>query len=65
MFLRMNLLNQDFRVDTPNTVWVSDVSYIWTSEGWLYLTVVLGLFSRQIVGWAMSNRINKKLVINQ
>ena len=38
--------------------------YIWTPEGWLYLAVVLDLFSRQVVGWAMSNRINKKLVID-
>ena len=59
-----NLLQQKFEVEAPNHVWVSDITYIWTSEGWLYLAVVLDLFSRQVVGWAMSNRINKKIVID-
>jgi transposase InsO family protein len=57
-----NLLNREFEVSTPNKVWVSDITYIWTAQGWLYLAIVLDLFSRQIVGWAMSNRINRKLV---
>ena len=59
-----NLLQRQFSTAEPNQVWVGDITYIWTSEGWLYLAVVLDLFSRQIVGWAMSNRINKKLVID-
>ena len=57
-----NLLQRKFEVERPNYAWVSDMTYIWTSEGWLYLAVVLNLFSRQVVGWAMSNRINKKLL---
>ena len=59
-----NLLNRQFEVKRPNSVWVSDITYVWTREGWLYLAVVLDLFSRQIVGWTMSNRINRKLVMN-
>src|SRR5918993_1147139 len=46
-----NLLDRQFTVEAPNTVWLADLSYIWTREGWLYLAVVLDLFSRQ--GWAM------------
>jgi putative transposase len=57
-----NLLNREFKVKATNKVWVSDITYIWTAQGWLYLAIVLDLFSRQIVGWAMSNRINRKLV---
>ena len=53
-----NLLQQDFTVDAPNKVWVSDLTYVWTYEGWLYLTIVLDLFHRKIVGWAMSNRMH-------
>lgn len=59
-----NLLEQDFAVDKPNKVWVSDISYIWTHEGWLYLAIVLDLFSRQIVGWSMDRYMTKELVIN-
>ena len=57
-----NLLNREFEVDAPNKAWVSDITYIWTAQGWLYLAIVLDLFSRQVVGWAMSERINRKLV---
>ena len=59
-----NLLNRQFKVDNPNRVWVSDITYIWTTEGWLYLAVILDLFSRQVVGWAMSDRITQDIVIN-
>ena len=59
-----NLLNRQFRVNTPDCVYCGDITYIWTSKGWLYLAVVLDLFSRQVVGWSMSNRITKKLVMN-
>lgn len=59
-----NLLKRQLNPEAPNQAGVSDITYIWTSEGWLYLAVVLDLFSRQVVGWAMSNRINKKLVID-
>ena len=49
-----NLLKQDFSTDQPEKVWVSDITYIYTVEGWLYLTVVIDLYNRMIVGWAMS-----------
>ncbi len=59
-----NLLNREFKVDEPDKAYVSDITYIWTSEGWLYLAVVLDLFSRQIVGWSMSSRIDRTLVMD-
>jgi len=59
-----NLLARKFEVSAPDRVWVSDITYLWTSEGWLYLAVVLDLFQRKIVGWSMSHRINKKLVLD-
>jgi len=52
-----DLLNQDFNSDAPNKIWVSDITYIWTMAGWLYLTVVLDLFNRQVVGWSLSQRL--------
>ena len=59
-----NLLDRQFEVDTPNTVWTADITYIWTLEGWSYLAVVMDLFSRQIVGWAMDKRMKAQLVID-
>jgi len=59
-----NLLEGDFTADIPNEIWVTDITYIWTKEGWLYLAAVLDLYSRQIVGWSMDSRINQELVIN-
>lgn len=57
-----NLLQQDFRAQRPNQVWVGDITYIDTDEGWLYLAVVLDLFSRKVVGWSMSERMTATLV---
>ncbi len=48
-----NLLDRQFEQKAPNTVWVSDITYIWTDEGWMYLATTMDLFSRKIVGWAM------------
>jgi len=59
-----NLLNRKFDVDTPNRVWTTDITYVWTFEGWLYLAVVLDLCSRQVVGWAMDKRMKKQLVLD-
>jgi transposase InsO family protein len=56
-----NLLDRQFTVEAPNTVWLADLSYIWTREGWLYLAVVLDLFSRQVVGWAMDEQMPQEL----
>jgi putative transposase len=58
-----NLLNRQFTAETPNTKWTADISYVWTSEGWLYLAVVLDLFSRRVVGWAMGRTLERSLVL--
>jgi putative transposase len=58
-----NLVGQEFRVSGVNAVWLSDISYIATAEGWLYLAVVLDLCSRRVVGWAMSSRLSTDLVL--
>lgn len=57
-----NLLNREFTATAPNRKWVADITYIPTKMGWLYLAVVLDLFSRKIVGWSMSETIDSKLV---
>jgi putative transposase len=59
-----NLLQQDFSASIPNEKWVSDITYVWTEEGWIYLAVVMDLYSRMIVGWSMSERMTSKLVID-
>lgn len=58
-----NVLNRDFTAYRPNQKWVSDITYIWSSEGWVYLCVVIDLFSRKVVGWAISSRINTDLLM--
>lgn len=57
-----NLLAQDFSATGPNQKWVSDITYIPTSEGWLYLCVFIDLFSRSVIGWSMSSRLKANLV---
>jgi putative transposase len=57
-----NLLNRDFSAKAPNTKWVTDITAVWTAEGWLYVAVVLDLFSRLVVGWAMANHRDTQLV---
>jgi len=59
-----NILDRNFKASAPNEKWVSDITFIPTREGYLYLATVLDLYSRAIVGWAMSKRINGKLVLN-
>jgi putative transposase len=58
-----NLLNRNFTAQRSNQKWVVDISYIWTREGWLYLAVVLDLYSRRVIGWAVSNRMKRDLAI--
>ena len=58
-----NLVNQCFKADYPDRLWCSDITYLWTKEGWLYLAVILDVYSRRIVGWSMSNRVTEDLVI--
>ncbi len=59
-----NLLDQDFTAEAPNQRWASDITSISTRQGWLYLAVVMDLFSRRIVGWSMSRWINRHLVMD-
>jgi putative transposase len=58
-----NLLEQDFSAEHPNQKWNADISYVWTGEGWLYLAVILDLFARRLVDWAVSNRLHKELAL--
>jgi putative transposase len=57
-----NELKQHFAVTAPDTAWVGDITYIWTSEGWLYLAIVIDLYSRKVVGWSMGSRMKAQLV---
>jgi putative transposase len=59
-----NLLDRQFWADQPNQIWLADITYVPTREGWLYLATVLDLHSRKIVGWAMSNRMTRQLAID-
>lgn len=58
-----NLLDRDFAAEGPNQKWVTDITFIPTGEGWLYLAVVLDIYSRRVVGWSMGKRLEKELVI--
>jgi transposase InsO family protein len=58
-----DLVNRCFRAQEPNRIWVGDVTAVATREGWLYLAVLVDLYSRRVVGWSMSDRINKELVL--
>lgn len=57
-----NLLEQDFTASAPNQKWVGDMTYLWTDEGWLYLAVMIDLYSRKVIGWSMSERMTATLV---
>ena len=57
-----NELEQNFTTEQPNQVFVGDITYIWTAEGWLYLAVVIDLYSRKVVGWSMGSRMKAQLV---
>lgn len=56
-----NTLNRQFTIEAPNRVWAGDITYVWTTEGWLYLAVVLDLYSRAVIGWAMGTRLTGDL----
>ncbi len=58
-----NLLKRNFEADRPNTVWVGDITYIWTASGWTYLAVIVDLFSRRVVGWALEKNMRTELVM--
>jgi len=58
-----NVLNRQFVPQGPNQVWGTDITYLWTQQGWVYLAVVIDLYSRRVVGWSMDRRMQKSLVI--
>jgi len=62
--LKDNLLKRNFNVTQPNKVWASDITYISTNEGWLYLAVVIDLYSRKVVGWSINKTMTRQLVID-
>lgn len=59
-----NILNRQFNVSEPNRVWTSDITCVWTQEGWLYLAAVLDAFSRRVVGWSLADHMRTTLVYN-
>ena len=59
-----NLLDQDFTAKTPDSVWVGDITYVPTQEGWLYLAVLIDLYNRKVVGWSSSSRMTRQLAID-
>jgi transposase InsO family protein len=58
-----NILNREFNIAQPNTAWVTDVTYVWTQQGWLYLAAILDLCSRRVVGWAASANNDRQLAL--
>ncbi len=58
-----NVLDRDFTTTEPDRAWVADLTYIWTTEGWLYLAVIIDLFSRRVVGWSMAEHLRTELVL--
>jgi transposase InsO family protein len=59
-----NILNREFDIEQPNTAWVTDVTYVWTHQGWLYLAAILDLCSRRVVGWATSANNDRELALD-
>jgi putative transposase len=58
-----NLLKRDFTAEAPDQAWVTDITFLWTKQGWLYLAVILDLFSRRVVGWATSQNVDRHLAL--
>ena len=61
--IQANVLDREFRPERPDAVWTADITYLATAEGWLYLAVVMDLYSRRIVGWSMANHLRTDLVL--
>ncbi|MDX8129794.1 DDE-type integrase/transposase/recombinase [Methylomonas sp. OY6] len=59
-----NRLDRQFQVAKPNQVWTTDITYVWTLQGWLYVAVIIDLFSRQVVGWAIDDHMRTSLCVN-
>jgi Integrase core domain len=62
--IKQNLLDRQFTMATPNRGWVTDITYLWTLEGWLYLAVIIDLFSRRVVGWSLSERLERGIALD-
>jgi transposase InsO family protein len=58
-----NVLDRNFTTDQPDRAWVADITYVWTLEGWMYLAVILDLFSRRVIGWSIANHMRTELVL--
>ena len=58
-----NNFERNFSAEQVNTCWVSDITYVWTNEGWLYLCIILGLFTQMAVGWSMRNHLRSELTV--
>jgi putative transposase len=58
-----NRVNQQFKVEQPDRIWCGDITYLWTLEGWLYLAVIIDLYSRKVVGWALDRQLKTSLVL--
>ena len=58
-----NLLERNFKTEHPNEAWVGDITYLWTGSGWAYLAVVVDLYSRRVVGWALDDNMRTELVL--
>src|SRR5262249_45716954 len=61
--VQLNLLERNFKVDAPNRVWLADITYVATEEGWLYLAALMDLYSRKIVGWSTADRLDRSLAL--
>jgi putative transposase len=61
--LAENILDRNFMAAAPNQVWVGDITYVWTTQGWAYVAVIIDLFSRKVVGWAVRNTLGRELAI--
>ncbi len=59
-----NLLDRKFTVNMADEAWVADITYVWTAQGWLYLAVILDLFSRRVIGWSMDDNMRTELVMS-
>ena len=59
-----NLLNREFDVEAPNQVWTTDITYVWTLQGWMYLAIVVDLYSRQIIGWSVQDHMRTSLCLD-
>jgi len=64
MAIKQNLLDRQFTMPAPNCGWVTDITYLWTLEGWLSLAVILDLFSRRVVAWALNERLERGIVLD-